>query len=112
MGRPVEIEFAMDIKQKTTGEKHAEFYLLQIRPIVDSKEVIEEDLSLIPEEETLITTHNCLGNGIINDISDVVYVKTEGFNAANNQQAAYDIERINTQLILEERGYSFVRSRL
>ena len=108
MGRPVEIEFAMDIKQGTDGTKRAEFYLLQIRPIVDSKEVIDEDLTLIPEEETLITTHNCLGNGIVTDVCDVVYVKTEGFNAANNQQAAYDIERINAQLMAEERGYVLV----
>jgi hypothetical protein len=108
MGRPVEIEFAMDIKQGTDGTKRAEFYLLQIRPIVDSKEVIDEDLTLIPEEETLITTHNCLGNGIVTDVCDVVYVKTESFNAANNQQAAYDIERINAQLMAEERGYVLV----
>ena len=108
MGRPVEIEFALDIKTREGGEKHAEFYLLQIRPIVDSKEVVEEDLTLIPESDTLITTHNCLGNGIINDITDVVYVKSEGFNAANNQQAAYDIERINASLVAEERGYVLV----
>ena len=108
MGRPGEIEFAMDIKQGTDGTKRAEFYLLQIRPIVDSKEVIDEDLTLIPEEETLITTHNCLGNGIVTDVCDVVFVKTEGFNAANNQLAAYDIERINAQLMAEERGYVLV----
>ena len=98
----------MDIKVQPGVEKHADFYLLQIRPIVDSKEVIDEDLSLIAEEDTLITTHNCLGNGIVTDVSDVVYVKTEGFNAANNQQAAYDIERINAQLMSEERGYVLV----
>jgi hypothetical protein len=108
MGRPVEIEFALDIKTTPGGDKRAEFYLLQIRPIVDSKEVVEEDLTLIPENETLITTHNCLGNGIINDVIDVVYVKSEGFNAANNQQAAYDIERINAALTAEERGYVLV----
>ena len=108
MGRPVEIEFALDIKTREGGDKHAEFYLLQIRPIVDSKEVVEEDLTLIPESNTLITTHNCLGNGIINDVTDVVYVKSEGFNAANNQQAAYDIERINASLVAEERGYVLV----
>jgi hypothetical protein len=108
MGRPVEIEFALDIKSTPNGNKRAEFYLLQIRPIVDSKEVVEEDLSLIPETDTLITTHNCLGNGIITDVTDVVYVKSEGFNAANNQQAAYDIERINTELTSQECGYVLV----
>jgi hypothetical protein len=108
MGRPVEIEFALDIKTTDAGEKRAEFYLLQIRPIVDNKEIIDEDLTLIPERDTLITTHNCLGNGIISDVTDVVYVKSDTFNAANNQQAAYDIERINATLAAEDRGYVLV----
>ncbi|MBO5699400.1 MAG: phosphoenolpyruvate synthase [Bacteroidaceae bacterium] len=110
MGRPVEIEFAMDIKQDkvNNGAPRAEFYLLQIRPIVDSKEVVEEDLSLIPQENTIITTNVALGNGIINDVSDIVYVKSANFNAANNDFVAREIESINQTLAQHDRSYVLV----
>jgi phosphoenolpyruvate synthase/pyruvate phosphate dikinase len=45
MRRPVEIEFACNVNEDKTGE----FYLLQIRPIVDSKEMIDEDITVIPD---------------------------------------------------------------
>ncbi len=112
MGRPVEIEFAMDIKEAKNAQNqtvaNAEFYLLQIRPIVDNKEVVEEDLSLTPVSDTIISAQNVLGNGIISDVTDVVYVKSEGFNASNNTQTAYDVERINQQLTEADRGYVLV----
>jgi hypothetical protein len=104
----IEIEFAMDIKENNDGTSKAEFFLLQIRPIVDNKETVEEDLSLIPNTETIITTQCALGNGIINDVTDIVYVKSEGFNASNNTFTAYDIEAINQQLTAEEKGYVLI----
>ena len=46
MRRPVEIEFACNINADRTGE----FYLLQMRPIVDSKQVLDEDLAAIDDD--------------------------------------------------------------
>lgn len=111
MGRPVEIEFAMNIKNPDTPNSEdlkAAFYLLQIRPIVDNKETVDEDLSTIPEEDTLITTNNALGNGIITDVHDVVYVKTDHFDASKNDLIAREIERLNRRLTEENRGYVLV----
>ncbi len=103
MGRHVEIEFAMDIK----GDS-ASFYLLQIRPIVDSKDFVEEDLTRIPETDTVITSHSALGNGIVSDVHHILYVKTENFNAANTPAIAREIERINTELVAKGAGYVLV----
>ena len=111
MGRPVEIEFAMNITNphSTSSEDlTASFYLLQIRPIVDNKETVDEDLSMIPREETLITTTNALGNGIITDVHDVVYVKTARFDASQNDIIAREIERLNRKLTEENRGYVLI----
>ena len=105
MGRPVEIEFAMDI---APGGKSASFYLLQIRPIVDSKATIDEDLSAIDPARTLVASHNALGNGTVTDVADVVYVRSGAFNASHNQLIAYDIEKINRALVAEGRGYVLV----
>ena len=102
MKRPVEIEFACNINDDRTGE----LYLLQIRPIVDSKQVLDEDLAAIPDEQCLLRSNNSLGHGISEDVVDVVYVKTDDdFTAANNPLIADDIERINRQFLAEDKNY-------
>ena len=106
MGRPVEIEFAVNVSRE--DPKKAAFYLLQIRPIVDNKEVIDEDLTLIPESDTILSSKNVLGNGIISDVHDIIYVKSESFNASNNQLIAYEIEKINRQFTGTDQGYILV----
>ena len=104
MGRPVEIEFAVDIKD----QKNASFYVLQIRPIVDSKEVVNDDLSKINVKDTILFSKNALGNGIINDINDIVYIKTDIFNASNNPVIAREIEQINAAFAKDDRNYILV----
>ena len=106
MGRPVEIEFAVNIDQ--ADPKRATFYLLQIRPIVDNKEVMDEDLSLVRNEDTLLSSTSVLGHGVVGDVYDVVYVKTGSFNSANTQAIAYEIERINRGFTDREQGYVLV----
>ena len=106
MGRPIEIEFAVNLDY-TVARQHS-FYLLQIRPIVDNKDIINEDIGQISEENTIITSKSALGHGIMSDLYDLVYVKTEAFNAANNQMIASEIEKINRQLIDEKRHYVLV----
>ncbi|MBQ6308569.1 MAG: phosphoenolpyruvate synthase, partial [Prevotella sp.] len=73
MRRPVEIELACNVNDDRTGE----FYLLQIRPIVDSKQVLDQDLSKIDDDHCLLRAYHSLGHGISDDITDVVYVKTD-----------------------------------
>lgn len=106
MGRPVEIEFAVNIDQ--ADPKRATFYLLQIRPIVDNKEVMDEDLSLVRNEDTLLSSASVLGHGVVGDVYDVVYVKTGSFNSANTQTIAYEIERVNRGFTDREEGYVLV----
>lgn len=102
MKRPVEIEFACNINDDKTGE----FYLLQIRPIVDSKQMLEEDLQAIPDDDCIIRSHNSLGHGISEDVYDVVYVKTpENYTAMNNPKIADEIERINRKFLAEGKQY-------
>ena len=103
MRRPVEIELACNVKDDRT----AEFYLLQIRPIVDSKQVLEEDLQSIPDNKCLLRSNHSLGHGISEDVFDVVYVKTgDDFSAMNNPKIADEIEQINRRFL--ERGENYV----
>jgi CheY-like chemotaxis protein len=106
MGRPVEIEFAVNI-DPNHSEK-ATFYLLQIRPIVDNKELMEEDLTEIKPEDTIISSASVLGHGIVSNVYDIIYVKDESFNSANNQLIAYEIEKMNKEFTGKNAGYVLV----
>lgn len=102
MQRPVEIEFACNVNQDKTGD----FYLLQIRPMVDNRMQLDEDLAAVPDSECLLRSHNAIGHGIITDITDIVYVKTDEesrYSPSWNPQIAEEVEKINRSLLQEER---------
>ena len=103
MRRPVEIEFACNLNADRTGS----LYLLQIRPIVDQKQMLDEDLAAIPDAACLLRSHNSLGHGVTEDVTDVVYVKTDDrFSAADNPTIAREIEKLNKEYL--DRGTNYV----
>lgn len=105
MRRPVEIEFACNLNPDRTGD----FYLLQVRPIVDSKQMLNEDVAAVPDDQCLLRSHNSLGHGISEDVTDVIYVKyDDNFSAMNNACVADDIERINRKFLEEGGNYVII----
>ena len=103
MRRPVEIEFACNLNADRTGS----LYLLQIRPIVDQKQMLDEDLAAISDADCLLRSHNSLGHGVTEDVTDVVYVKTDDrFSAADNPTIAREIEKLNKEYL--DRGTNYV----
>ena len=116
MRRPVEIEFAVDLRKGETGT----FYLLQIRPMVDNNMKLDEDLTAIPDDQCLLRSHSAIGHGIVDDVEDIVYVKTVGpakadgsepdiiYYAGHNPQIAEEIEKINRTLLDEGRHCVYV----
>lgn len=105
MRRPVEIEFAVEVDAAT---RSCVFYLLQIRPMVDVKSDVHIDLSEIRTENILLQSDNALGHGQMDDIADVVYVKTDGYNAGNNPLIAEEISRINAKFLNNGEHYVLV----
>lgn len=111
MRRPVEIEMAGNIEADGSGE----IYLLQIRPIVDSKQRLDVDIQSIPDEECLMRTDSSLGHGVIEDVQDIVYVKTEVLDASTNRLMPYspqmnpavadEMEQMNRRFLAEGIGY-------
>ncbi|MBB3185942.1 PEP/pyruvate-binding domain-containing protein [Microbacter margulisiae] len=102
MGRAIEIEFAVNLHPKPT------FYLLQIRPIVDSNEWVDEDITNVADEETLVNCYKALGQGVVNDVHDVVYVKPQDFDAEHNPLIVGEIDEINRRLLSDDKGYVLV----
>ncbi len=106
MGRPIEIEFAVNLDY-SKAHNHT-FYLLQIRPIVDQKEMVDETIGDIPTDETILTSNSSLGHGIYNDIYDIVYVKPEHFDSSNNVKIAEEIGALNRWMTEANRPYVLV----
>lgn len=104
MMRPVEIEFACTVNDDKTGE----FYLLQIRPMVDNKIMLDEDLDAISDNELILRSESAIGHGIMSDIYDLVYVKTDDYSASMNTEIADEMEKINEKMLTEGRGYILV----
>ncbi|MDR0995059.1 MAG: phosphoenolpyruvate synthase [Tannerella sp.] len=106
MGRPVEIEFAMNIRPEQPDK--ADFFLLQIRPVVDAKSDTGDDLESVQLEDTIVFSTQALGHGQVNDVCDIVYVKSAPFDSADNSAIAAELEALNRQLAAEGRGYVLV----
>ena len=95
MKRPVEIEFAVNLHADKTGE----FYMLQIRPMVDNRMELNEDITQIPDEQCLLRSHKAIGQGVFTEIRDIVYVKTDDYTPSLNNEIAEEIERINRSFL-------------
>jgi hypothetical protein len=106
MNKGIEIEFAVDLN--APKDQPTIFYLLQIRPIVETNETIEENLEKIPKRKTILTAHNALGNGIIKNIHDFVYVKPDSFDSARTKEIADKVGQINSRFLAENRNYILV----
>ncbi len=106
MNKPIEIEFAVDLDRPKDEPKV--FYLLQIRPIVEADERMQVNLNGIMEKDTIISSNAALGNGIINTIFDMVYVKPESFNPAETKTIAQKVDEINGRMINDKKNYILI----
>lgn len=106
MNNPIEMEFAVDIDVPRGNP--VIFNFLQIRPIVVNEQGINFKIDNIDPERTIIYSEKALGNGIYNNIADIVYVKPETFNPADSQKIARDLEKLNEQFTGEQLSYVLV----
>lgn len=113
MQRPVEIEFAGMIgpDEKMIGpaaKSKGRLYWLQIRPIVDRKETVDEALMATPDDKLLLKSGTALGHGNIEGVKTVVYVRPEKFSSTNNSLIAREIEKINRGFLDREERYVLI----
>ncbi len=106
MNNPIEIEFAANLETPPGTPKI--FNFLQIRPIVHTEESHHINIDHIKTEDTIIYSDSALGNGVFKGIHDLVYVKPDSFNAANNKNVAAEIEKINIKFVKQGIGYVLI----
>lgn len=106
MGTPVEIEFAVDIKKDKDGK--ASFYILQIKPLVGNSLDYELNVDEINKDDILLFSEKGMGNGIIDDLTDIIYVDVETFDKSRTKEIALEIEQFNEIMKAEGRKYLLV----
>lgn len=102
-GAPVEIEYAVDLTKDPDG--NATFYLLQIKPLVGSIAGYTIEPETVNTEDTLMVTLRSMGNGVINDITDIVYADPALCSNMKTQEMAEEIDNINRKMLHENRKY-------
>ncbi|MBN1200035.1 MAG: pyruvate, phosphate dikinase, partial [Bacteroidales bacterium] len=106
MGSPVEIEFAVDLNKDK--ENKASFYLLQIKPLIGNATDFVIDMNSIPEEQILLYSEKEMGNGLVSDIHDVIFVDPDTFDKSVTSQMADEMGKINAEMIRENRKYVLI----
>mgnify|MGYP005948084653 FL=1 len=109
MGRPVEIEFAGNINPTPgpEGEKGT-VYWLQIRPIVDTKEMLDDSIMDVEDKDLILRSETALGHGIMDNVRYIVYVKPGTFDSARNPELVKEIEAINARFVENGEPYILV----
>ncbi len=106
LGSPVEIEFAVDLNKDKNGL--ASFYLLQIKPLLGSASDYNVNLDKIKKESILMYSEKGMGNGIIEDIEDVIYVDPSTFDKADTVEIAEEVNKLNTLMVADKRKYILI----
>jgi hypothetical protein len=105
-GTPVEIEFALDMNKDKAG--NASFYLLQIKPLVGSGAGYDIDPESIVMDDVILVTKKSMGNGLLDDITDVIYVEPSRFDNMQTEKMAIEIDNINDKMLKEGRRYILI----
>jgi CheY-like chemotaxis protein len=109
MGRPVEIEFAGMVNPNAMGSEHkGTIYWLQIRPIVDRKEMLDNSWLDRPDEDMILRSETALGHGITDGVRNILYVKPDTFDSMRNPSLAQEIDRINSEMVARDEQYILI----
>ena len=106
LGTPCEIEFAVDLNRDSSYK--ASFFLLQIKPLMGNIQEYKINKDAIDMDRVILLSNNSMGNGYINTLSDVVYIKREMFDKSLTLEMAKDVDFMNAQLVSENRKYILI----
>lgn len=106
VGGDVEIEFAVRLDRRSVLP--AEFSVLQVRPMAAPESDITVDDRRLGDPRAVVATHLSLGNGVRDDVRDIVWIPPDRFDPATTREVARDLERINRNLLEQARPYLLI----
>ncbi len=105
-GTPVEIEFSVDLTKDEEGK--VTLYLLQVKPLIKNSEYLDINIEQFSENEIFLQTSKGMGNGLIDNISDIVFVKPDAFSVFKTREMAEQIGEMNARMKREKRRYILI----
>jgi len=106
LGSPGEIELAIDLNR--AKDYKASFYLLQVKPMMGNVQDYHINMDEINKDEIVLYAEKGMGNGIIKNISDIIYVDRNTFDKSQTIEMASEVEEINNRMIQEGRQYVLI----
>lgn len=106
MCRPIEIEFAGVIDEN--GDFKGRIYWLQIRPIIDKKDLTDDSVLQLQDDEVILKSNTALGHGNVENVSTIMYVRPENFSSSNNSLIAREIEKLNKEFVRNNEFYVLI----
>lgn len=106
LGTAVEIEFAVDLTKDSNNR--ASFYLLQIKPLIGSAQDFEVKMNEIEKDKILLYTEKGMGNGKIDHITDIIYVKPDTFDKSMTEKMVGEIEKLNALMFAANQEYILI----
>lgn len=104
MGSPVEIEYALDTKNK----ERPTLYLLQIKPLIKQDSNITVNIENVSKDKSVLLLKGGMGNGHYTNISDVVYMNLDKFDKSETELMAKEVASLNKKLQQEDREYILI----
>ena len=103
MGTPIELEFAVNM-----SSSKKEFGLLQMRPFVLNYDEDELNVDEFSNEDLICYSEKVMGNGLINDVFDIVLVDFNIFERTNSREVADEVTYFNSKLVADKRPYLLI----
>lgn len=98
LGIPVEIEFAVNLDRDNSFAGKPTFYILQIRPLSVSTDAYHIEAEILDKSDLLMYTEHGMGNGVIEDLRDVIYLDPDKFDKTTTHKMQEEIEKFNAQM--------------
>lgn len=106
MGTPIEIEFAVNMS--VPKGKPKEFGMLQMRPLVLTREVEEIHFGKFNNDDLICLSEQVLGHGTITEIYDVVLVDFHKYDRSKSRETANEVSQLNAKLIAQKKQYILI----
>jgi hypothetical protein len=106
MNTAIEIEFAVMLDP--LRKQPPRFGLVQVRPMVVSDAEIEISDEELLSENARIASNRVLGNGSVENILDIVFIKPDDFKKEKTRVIAQEIDEINRSIVEQGRRYVLV----
>lgn len=106
LGSPCEIEFAVDLNRDSNYK--ASFFLLQIKPMVGNTDEYKIFPESIDQSKVILISYNGMGNGLVEGISDVIYIRRDNFDKSLTPEMAKEVDELNKKMQSLGRKYILI----